>query len=395
MRLPGELGCLTYCTNIHPGESWPETRRTMAERVTQVKQRVSPDKPFGVGLRLSARAAEALATPENLEDFAALLAANDLYVFTINGFPYGPFHDTTVKANVYEPSWAESARLDYTDRLADLLARLLPEGMTGSISTVPCAFRPVGRGREQAMREHLLRHVAHLHRIAEETGRQIALALEPEPHCYLETTDEAVAFFEDWLLNPVSIRRVGELTGLSPAQAEEALRRHLGVCLDVCHAAVEYEEPKESVAALRGAGIAVPKLQLSAALHLRRVTPETLERLRAFDEGTYLHQVVARKGETLERFLDLPDAFAAAQTAAHDEWRVHFHVPLFLAELEHFSTTQHVLADFLDLHRQAPISDHLEVETYTWDVLPPGLRNALVEDAIARELSWVTSGLGL
>ncbi len=395
MRLPGDLGCLTYCTNIHPGESWPETRRAVAERVTQVKQRVGPDKPFGVGLRLSARAAEALATPEHLDDFAALLAQNGLYVFTVNGFPYGPFHDTIVKANVYEPSWAKSARLDYTNRLADLLARLLPDGMAGSISTVPCAFRPVGRGREEPMRAHLLRHAAHLHQIAEETGKHIALALEPEPHCYLETTAEAVAFFQDWLLNPDSIRRMSDLTGLSPAQSEEALRRHLGVCLDVCHAAVEYEGPTESVAALRGAGIAVPKLQLSAALHLRRVTPETLERLRAFDEATYLHQVVARKGETLERFLDLPDAFAAAGTKSYDEWRVHFHVPLFLAELEHFSTTQHILADFLDLHRQAPISDHLEVETYTWDVLPPDLRDVPVEDAIARELSWVTSRLGV
>ncbi|RIA45425.1 metabolite traffic protein EboE [Dichotomicrobium thermohalophilum] len=393
MHLRGELGCLTYCTNIHPGETWAETRRTVAERVTRVKQRVCPEQPFGVGLRLSARAAEALAAPNNLEDFAALLSENDLYVFTINGFPYGPFHDTTVKAKVYEPSWAEGARLDYTNRLADLLARLLPEGMTGSISTVPCAFRPVGRGQEEAMREHLLRHAVHLHRISEETGKQIALALEPEPHCYLETTGEALTFFQDWLLNVNSVRRMGELTGLSSAQAEQALRRHLGVCFDVCHAAVEYEDPGESVAALRGAGIAVPKLQLSAALHLRRVTPETLERLRAFDEETYLHQVVARRGETLERFLDLPDAFAAAEAQSYDEWRVHFHVPLFLAELEHFSTTQHVLAEVLELHRQAPISDHLEVETYTWDVLPPDLRNVPVEDAIARELSWVTTRL--
>jgi len=223
MRLPGELGWLTYCTNIHPGESWPETRRTVAERVTQVKQRVSPDAPFGVGLRLSARAAGALAEPETLDDFAALLAENDLYVFTVNGFPYGPFHDTTVKAGVYEPSWAEGARLDYTNRLADLLARLLPEGMAGSISTAPCAFRPVGRGREEAMREHLLRHAAHLHAIARRTGKQIALALEPEPCCYLETTAEAVDFFKGCLLDRAAIRRMSELTGLSATDAEAAL----------------------------------------------------------------------------------------------------------------------------------------------------------------------------
>lgn len=393
MRLPGELGWLTYCTNIHPGESWAQTRRTVAEHVTRVKRRASPDHPFGVGLRLSAQAVKELAAARNLEDFRALLADNDLYVFTINGFPYGPFHGTSVKHQVYEPSWAESARLVYTNQLADVLARLLPEGMAGSISTVPCAFRPVGRGQETAMREHLLRHVAHLQQISEQAGKQIALALEPEPCCYLETTAEAVAFFQDWLMNDDAVRRLGELTGLSRMHSEDALRRHLGVCLDVCHAAVEYEDAKQSAALLRGAGIAVPKLQLSAALQLRRLTPETLERLRAFDEATYLHQVVARRGETLERFLDLPDAFAAAESKPYDEWRVHFHVPLFLADLEHFSTTQHVLAEFLTLHREAPISEHLEVETYTWDVLPPDLRNVPVEDAIARELSWVTGRL--
>lgn len=393
MRLPGELGCLTYCTNIHPGESWAETRATVGERVSEVKRQVSPGASFGVGLRLSAKAAEELSAKDNLEDFTALLAENDLYVFSINGFPYGPFHGTPVKADVYEPGWFDGARLDYTNRLADLLAVLLPERMTGSISTVPCAFRPRGLGREEAMRENLIRHATHLHDISERTGKEIALALEPEPHCYLETTGEAVEFFKGWLLDRAAIRRMSDLTGLSATDAETALRRHLGVCLDVCHAAVEFEDPAESVALLRDAGIRVPKLQLSAALHLREATPEKLERLRAFDEATYLHQVVARRGETLERFLDLPEAFKAAETSPYDEWRVHFHVPVFLRDLEHFGTTQDMLADFLKLHCDAPISDHLEVETYTWDVLPPELRDVPVEDAIARELSWVRGRL--
>ncbi|MFP4539136.1 MAG: metabolite traffic protein EboE, partial [Dichotomicrobium sp.] len=234
MRLPGNLGWLTYCTNIHPGESWAETRRTVAERVSEVKRQVSPDASFGVGLRLSAKAAEELSEEGNLEDFAALLAENDLHVFTINGFPYGPFHGTPVKENVYEPGWFDSARLDYTNRLADLLAALLPDGMTGSISTVPCAFRPRGQGREEAMRENLIRHAARLHGIAERTGKEIALALEPEPCCYLETTAETVAYFKQRLLDGSAVGRMSELTSLSAAQAEETLRRHLGVCLDVC-----------------------------------------------------------------------------------------------------------------------------------------------------------------
>jgi len=393
MQLPDNLGHLSYCTNIHPGESWAETRRTIEERVSKVKTQLAPQRSFGVGLRLSAKASEDLAEGENLAEFADLLADNDLYVFTINGFPYGPFHGTPVKTQVYEPDWRTDERLTYTNRLADQLSTLLPEGMTGSISTVPGAFRPNGQGQERAMVEKLLHHAAHLHAIKERTGKEIALALEPEPRCYLETTEEAVTFFRDWLFSAEAIQRMSELTRLSSTQSEAALRRHIGLCYDVCHAAVEYEDPAASLALLRNTGIAIAKLQLSAALHLREVTPETLNRLRAFDEPTYLHQVVARRGETLDRFLDLPDAFDAATNTAYDEWRVHFHVPVFLAHLEHFSTTQHVLAEVLRLHKDAPLSDHLEVETYTWDVLPSELRAVPVEDAIVREMTWVMDQL--
>ncbi|MGF1621829.1 MAG: metabolite traffic protein EboE [Rhodomicrobiaceae bacterium] len=393
MHLPGDLGLLTYCTNIHPGESWAETRRVIEERVSAVKARLSPDEPFGVGLRLSARASEDLAEGGNLSEFATLLERLGLFVFTINGFPYGPFHGTPVKIQVYEPDWRTQERLDYTNRLADQLAVLLPEGIRGSISTAPGAFRPNAEGQERAMTENFVRHAAHLHGILARTGKIITLALEPEPYCFLETTEEAAAFFRDWLFSVEAIEDMAMLTGLSFEEAEAALRRHLGVCYDVCHAAVEYEDPVETIGLLRQHGIQIAKLQLSAALHLREVTPEKLERLRAFDERTYLHQVVARRGDTLDRFLDLPEAFEAAEETAYDEWRVHFHVPLFLTELEHFSTTQHVLAEILRLHKDDPISRHLEIETYTWDVLPPELRSVPIDDAVAREARWVLDRL--
>ncbi len=393
MRLPGNLGLLTYCTNIHPGESWPETRLTVENRVTRVKALLAPEAPFGVGLRLSARASEELGEGGELASFRDMLARNGLFVFTINGFPYGPFHGARVKQQVYEPDWRTPERLAYSNRLASQLAALLPEGVKGTVSTVPGAFRPNGLGQEAAMTENFVRCAAHLHALKESAGREIALALEPEPCCFLETTEEAAAFFRDWLFAGEAVRRMSALTGLSAGAAEDALRRHLGLCYDVCHAAVEFEDPAAGVAALRAAGVTIAKLQLSAALHLRMVSPETLDRLRAFDEATYLHQVVARRGDTLDRFLDLPEALKAAWSTAYDEWRVHFHVPVFLAELGHFSTTQHVLGAVLDLHRADPLSDHLEVETYTWDVLPPGLRNVSVEEAVARELSWVMKRL--
>jgi hypothetical protein len=229
--------------------------------------------------------------------------------------------------------------------------------------------------------------------IRERTGRTIALALEPEPCCFLETIDETVRFFEQHLFAAAAVRQLVGLTGLAPSDAEAALRRHLGVCYDVCHAAVEFEDPAGSLETLRAAGIEVPKLQLSAALRVAEVGPESADQLRPFDEPVYLHQVVERRGDRLTRHLDLPDALATVAESAGAEWRVHFHVPIFLAELKDFSTTQAFLREILALHRRRPISRHLEVETYTWDVLPERYRQVDVASAIARELGWVTEQL--
>ncbi|MEM7045287.1 MAG: metabolite traffic protein EboE [Pseudomonadota bacterium] len=386
---------LTYCTNIHAGESWDDIFSRLEANLPAIKAEASPDDSMGVGLRLSAIAAEALSASDRLEEFQAFLAEGGYYVFTINGFPYGPFHGQRVKEQVYQPDWSHDERLTYSDRMADLLAALLPDGMEGSISTVPGTFKPLASdpGMVESITDHLLCHVAKLIDVERQTGKVIALALEPEPCCFLETIDETVAFFEQSLFSPAACRRLSGLTGLSSAAAETALRRHLGVCYDVCHAAVEYEAPSGSIEALRSAGIAIPKVQLSAALRIPMVTPDTPETLAGFDEPVYLHQVIERRGDGLVRHLDLPDALAALDQALGHEWRVHFHVPIFLDELQHFSTTQDFLRDILALHRENPISGHLEVETYTWDVLPERYRGVPVSTAIARELNWVREEL--
>lgn len=392
MRLPGTAH-LTYCTNIHKGITWPEVRACLGREVVRVKAQVAPDRPFGVGLRLAAQAAEDLAAPGALDELQALLARHGLYVFTLNGFPYGPFHGVRVKEEVYQPDWSHPERLDYTNRLADLLARLLPDeaGLEGSISTVPGTFRPLARDPVTVERivEALLRHAAHLVRLRAETGRTIALALEPEPMCMLETIEETARFFEERLLSGAAVGRLAELAGLSRAAAEVAARRHLGVCYDVCHAAVEFEDAAASVARLRRAGIAVPKLQLSAALRVPEMSPRLADWLLRFDDGVYLHQVVQRAGGRLDRFLDLPQALEAyGRDGGDPEWRIHCHVPVFMAEAGLAATTQPFLEDIIELQRRQPISAHLEVETYTWDVLPPALRDVEVAVAIARELSW-------
>jgi sugar phosphate isomerase/epimerase len=394
MQLAGGLSELTYCSNIHPGEDWPAIARVLATHVPAVKARVSPDAPMGVGLRLAAVAAEALRAPAALAELRDLLAANDLYVFTVNGFPYGPFHGTRVKEDVYQPDWRTEERVRYTDALTDLLAELTPEGGFASLSTVPGTFKPLARGNEPAMAERMIRSAAHMAKVAGETGRTVALAIEPEPFCFLETIAETVAFFEQHLFGEHAVSRMGQLAGLDRRAAATALRRHLGLCYDVCHAAVEFEDAAASFQALERAEIPVHKLQLSAALRVPGVTATARDALRAFAEPTYLHQVIGRTPEgSVVRHVDLPEALARGAAADGEEWRIHFHVPIFIGDMERFATTQNFLDEVLALHRARPLSRHLEVETYTWDVLPDAYRGVSVDEAIARELNWVRERL--
>ncbi len=386
---------LTYCTNIHAGETWDEIFSRLQANLPAIKAEASPNAPMGIGLRLSAIATETLSASDRLEEFRSFLADGDYHVFTINGFPYGPFHGQRVKEQVYQPDWSHDERLIYSDRMADVLAALLPEGMEGSISTVPGTFKPLASesGMIERITNNLIRHVAKLVEVERTTGKMIALAIEPEPYCFLETIEETVDYFEGQLFAPAAVSRLAELSGLSRAAAETALRRHLGVCYDVCHAAVEYEDPKGSIEALRAAGIDIPKLQLSSALRIPEMTKATAEALAPFDEPVYLHQAIERRNGDLIRHLDLPLALKTLDQAIGHEWRVHFHVPIFLDELQHFSTTQDFLRQILALHREQPISNHLEVETYTWDVLPERYRGIEVSTAIARELNWVKQQL--
>ncbi|HKQ68000.1 MAG TPA: metabolite traffic protein EboE [Polyangiaceae bacterium] len=391
MKLPSAgTPHLTYCTNIHAGESLAEVRRNVEEYVTAVKTRVCPDQPFGVGLRLSARAAEELSAEGELASFRAMLEARDLYVFTINGFPYGEFHTGRIKEKVYLPDWLEEPRLAYTNRLASLLGRLLPDGdLEGSVSTSPGAFKPriQGSTEELAIADRLLRHAAHLIELERSTGKTISLAIEPEPACMLETIEETVAFFERHLLSQAAGARLAALAGIAEQRAEEAIRRHLGVCFDACHMAVEFEEPEGALLRLEAAGIRIGKVQISAGLELSMMS----EALRAFDDGVYLHQVVAKCDGQLARYFDLSDAFAAGpQKPAGDcLFRVHFHVPLFRETFGPFAGTQPYLRRVLAVLRDRPLSSHLEVETYTWDVLPREFRREGIVDAIAREVDWV------
>lgn len=387
---------LTYCTNIHAGESWTEVRENLRTHVLAVRALVAPGQPFGIGLRLSAAAAAELRHPEALAEFRSFLSEQGLYVFTINGFPYGRFHGEAVKARVYQPDWTTRERCDYTRALIDILAAVLPEGVDGSISTVPGGFRTELPRPEHAERiaAHLLEQVLTLVEVERATGRQIALALEPEPACFMETTAELVEFFRAHLFTPSARATLAARLSVTESHAEALIRRHLGICLDTCHAAVEFEAARESLACLSSAGVRIAKVQASAGLRLADVNERTLAALRAYDESVYLHQVVARTetGELL-RFVDLPEAFQSPAARAAREWRVHFHVPLYRETLGAFSNTQGYLRDVLALQRRDPFTTQIEVETYTWDVLPEDQRSAGLVSSIARELAWVEERL--
>ncbi len=244
------------------------------------------------------------------------------------------------------------------------------------------------------MADNITRHVAKLVEIEQRTGREIVLALEAEPCCYLEIVDETIVFFRDYLHTVENAAALAALTGQHLDDAAAALRRHVGVCYDVCHGALQYEEPSDAFARLSEAGIRVAKLQLSSALRVSRVGETTQTDLAAFNDGVYLHQVVQEQNGTLTRYLDLDPAFAALRAGeAGGEWRVHCHVPIFLPTAGTLESTQQTLRSALACIALGFVAPHLEVETYTWDVLPAALRQSNRADAIAREMKWVMQEL--
>jgi hypothetical protein len=375
---------LAYCTNIHRGETWAETLAGLTRHTLAVRQRICPDRPFAIGLRLSDLASRELAEPSALRSFQEWLKRNQCYVFTINGFPYGKFHGARVKEQVYAPDWTTPERLQYTNRLFDLLTELLPEGVQGSVSTVPVsfkAFRLDDRAQRKA-RENLWRCVDHLEHLSRKTGKGLHLGLEPEPLCFLENSYEAVEFF-----GALQADRPGDLR----------LGEHLGINYDCCHLAIEYESPQEALLRLAKAGIRISKIHLSNALSVRP-TREVREALRAFAEDIYFHQTIERREDgEIVRYSDLDEALSTPMDDGPQlkrEWRIHFHIPLHAAPTAIFGTTADHLLGVLDQVRQRPsMCSHFEMETYTWEVMPGELKQRNVVDQLVGEYQWTLAEL--
>jgi len=397
MDLGKGLGHLTYSTLVHPGDNWNEIWTSLTTYVPKVKARIAPNEPFGVSLRLAAESAQALVSNRGERDkLKKFLADNDMYLYTVNAFPYGPFKGRIVKEQVYEPDWRSEERTQYTINVAEVLGDVAPEGTAPSIQSAPLGFKPRVTGPEvvASYTEHVLRVAAHLIGLQERTGRTVGLALEPEPFCFLETTDETIEYFTKHLYSGAAAATVARLAGIPISEAHSALRRHVGMVFDICHQAVAYENIAESLQKLVDAGIPIFKLQEAAALYIPQVTDKTIEVLRRYADTIYLTQTVEKKDGRFTKFLNLEDAFAAWKTnPGPREWRTHIHVPVFLDDLGAFRTTRFAIEDALKFHKANPVSRQLEIETYTWDVLPDSLKTGDIVDYVCRELEWVQGQL--
>jgi hypothetical protein len=356
------------------------------------------DNPFGVGLRLSAAAAGELLEVAGIEELHQWLDAEGLYLFTINGFPYGSFHHSRVKDNVYAPDWGSKQRLSYTLDLVKILAELLPDGMDGGISTSPISYKYWNRDNKAEAELtgsaclHLAEVAWQMGLVKKQSGKELHLDIEPEPDCLIENSFETVRFFTEHLW-PKGIEHLVEHKGSGRDEAEHLLKNHIRVCYDTCHFAVEFEEPADAVVRLSEAGIRIGKAQISAAL--KAVLGSSVEERQAFRgqlqeyvESTYLHQVVERRKDgSLRQYRDLPDALPHIADPDAEEWRIHFHVPIFTGQMGRLqSTRDHIVGGMRPLLEQSDCR-HFEIETYTWEVLPDSLKVDIV-DSIEREFRW-------
>ncbi len=377
-----------YCGNVHPGRTIDEVKQNLTTFSLEVKHQISPNDPMGIGLWLSSTAAQELNSDLSQERLRDWLIEVGLVPFTFNGFPFGDFHQEVVKHDVYLPTWAEQARLDYTVGLAEIQDRLLVPGKEATISTLPLGW-PVtddladDQDFMEACARNLRACARRLDRIRSESGRQVTVCIEPEPGCLLDTCDDITRFFEDHLLT-------GSTT------EDEIILNHIGVCHDICHSAVMFEDQTVAIAAYREAGIRVGKVQVSSAIKVNfdgkspSEKAEMLSQLSSFAEPRYLHQTSVRIEGQVVFYEDLAIALAAAEGAPEGEWRVHFHVPIFAERLGLIDTTQDDISKCMNAIRVTKnpeprsATNHFEIETYAWNVLPKSLREDSLADGIAK-----------
>ena len=370
---------LAYCTNVHRGNSWEETFDSLERYVMEVRKSVAPSERFAIGLRLGAEAARKLSYADEINKFRRWLDQNDAYVFTINGFPYGNFHGSPVKEEVYRPDWTTNERLNYTLALFSILEQLLESGEEGSVSTLPGSFKEFVPNHDipKVMIKNLNTCALEIEKLAGPKNLDLHLGMEPEPLGLFETTPETISFFDHLFLQ---------------ADDPEITRKRIGVNYDCCHLAVEFEDAHEGLDSLINHEIRLSKLHLSSAL-TAKPNESNLQRLKDFIEPVYLHQVaLGQNGRCIGRIKDLDLALAshkAGKINEADEWRIHFHVPLHASPGGDLGDTRiHVIDTLFWLSKNPNACSHLEMETYTWEVMPEELQAGTVVEQVAREYEW-------
>ena len=373
-----------YCTNVHAGVDLEATQANLSKYAARVKQLVSPNDPMGIGLWLAAPAAQQLLDSNQTTRFRDWLAEQGLVPFTLNGFPYGNFHNEVVKHDVYKPTWHDPDRLQYTKNLATILDAILPAEQTGSISTLPIAWGKQSLTAEQwdSTVRQLLELADFLHELQLTTGRTIHVCIEPEPGCALDVAADMIDLFQNRLL---------------PQGSADKILHHIRVCHDVCHSAVMFESQADVLRQYQELGIQVGKIQVSSAVQVNFAQlaasdrAAAFEQLASFNEPRYLHQTCIREpNQTIQFHQDLSGALETVTDpqSLESTWSVHFHVPIFLESLGLLTTSQHDILECMEACKSMPNLEHFEVETYAWNVLPKHLQQSDLAQGIADELLW-------
>lgn len=389
-----------YCTNVHAGRDLSSVLGNLTNHCNPIRKLVDPNKSLCVGLWFSEVSAAQAIQMDQLVLLQERLAEYQLVPFTLNGFPQGDFHSQVVKHRVYQPTWWQRARLDYTLNLIHLLDQILPPGEVGSISTLPIAWSHPVPTREQLKHaaSQLIEVAKELHRLFEHTGRKIVLAIEPEPGCYLTDSSSFRMFFNEYLRAPNLADGTSNIVG-----------EYLTLCHDVCHAAVMYEDQRKELQHLKHDEIAVGKVQVSSAIQVdwdsmsidQKI--EAIDQLKGFAEDRYLHQTHRSNSDRskLEMIEDLPQALNSLTSpdSLKGMWRIHFHLPIFLSNLGRIGSTQNEITTMLQvlagpMEGRPVFTGHFEVETYAWGVLPESMRVACLNDGISKEVAWFQAQLG-
>lgn len=387
-----------YCTNVHAGRDYSTALDNIRKHSFAVRKHLTNNQPLGIGLWFSEKAATEAIGLHQLDKLKQELEANHIVPYTMNGFPQGDFHSPVVKHNVYLPTWWHPERLSYTLQLIQILDALLPAGQLGSISTLPISWgspRPTNEQLTQAAR-HLLHIANHLKRTEETSGRRIVIAIEPEPGCFITDNASLRQFFSDFLSSP----------SISEADAQTA-RTYLTVCHDVCHAAVMAEDQLAEMIAHAQQGIQIGKVQVSSAIqidwHLLNLEQreQALKQLAGFAEDRYLHQthvITEENGSVLHEDLPILLRKLPATEELRGQWRIHFHVPIYLDQFGQLGSTRNEINRCLQILHKEPTSGvrftgHYEVETYAWGVLPEYLRVSDLSEGIANEVQWLSNAL--